>query len=281
MSIHLNQHLWRQCANLVQRPDGHQDNFNGTVLSRNLIRTIDPYHPVSVTLNCENYYFQEYTAAADFIMGDPYPIGINSTFSKWGTACNATYGDCGCDNCEGSVFDVPDRLDTYNKYEDWLGFTHKTKVHNPQSFHGEGYWSRDPTPDEEVAMNALAFNHGAKSIMSWVYPPTDLLKQTHGKYSKAVAQGKVADIIVTTKGEAYSQSEGDSTYWMSGDEVLLNVVNGKSSAIGDLDFKFDCKVGIEYRVWGNSTWLENGDGSIKLKGIGPMSTNMIMLTVTK
>lgn len=36
-------------------------------------------------------------------MEDVYPIGINGTFSKWGTACNATLGDCGCDNCAGAV----------------------------------------------------------------------------------------------------------------------------------------------------------------------------------
>lgn len=52
-------------------------------------------------LNCEDFHWAEYTAGADIVLTDPYPIADNMTFSKqYGTACNATYGCCGCDNCE-------------------------------------------------------------------------------------------------------------------------------------------------------------------------------------
>ena len=78
-----------------------------TGLAYNVIKQRDPYHPVSLDLNCDNYHYSEYSAGADIIMTDPYPIGINATYSeRWKTPCNTTYGDCGCDNCVGSVKDV-------------------------------------------------------------------------------------------------------------------------------------------------------------------------------
>ncbi|PHH71985.1 hypothetical protein CDD83_5060 [Cordyceps sp. RAO-2017] len=105
----------------ADEPDGHQDPFPLVVEAREAIRSVDPYHPVSVTLNCQDYYFGQYSAGADIVMEDAYPVGINSSFSKWGTACNATYGDCGCDNCAGDVGDVARRLDRLARHERRLG----------------------------------------------------------------------------------------------------------------------------------------------------------------
>lgn len=267
----------------TDRPDGHQDEFNLTILSRDVIRQIDPYHPVSVTLNCENYYFEEYTAGADFIMGDPYPIGINSTFSKWGTACNSTYGDCGCDNCEGSVYDVSARLDTYNQYEHWLGLWPKTKVHNPQSFNGEGYWARDPTVDEEIVMNALAFNHGAKSIISWVWPTSDELAQIHGKFASVVTKSPAVDFIVSEKVQSVDLTDRkgiDAAIWTSESGVLISVVNGGEATDKEVIIDLPDQVVINAKqqaLWGQGTWTID-DGCIRLRNIGAMSTNMIMIS---
>lgn len=247
-----------------------------------LIRSIDPYHPVSVTLNCQNYYFKEYTKGFDFIMEDVYPIAINSTFSKWGTPCNTTYGDCGCDNCHGNVQDVPNRLDDLAKYEKWLGLWPKTKVHNPQSFHGEDYWFRDPTVTEEVAMNALAFNHHAKSIISWVWPTSDALAKIHGKFASVVAKSPVKDFIVL--GEAVPiklkcNQVLDAAYWTSGDQLLINVVNGGYEPIKK-NFKIPLPESIKPKsvktvAWGNGTWAVGKD--IRLGPVDGMSTNMVIL----
>lgn len=269
----------------TDEPDGWQYAFNLTVAATDLIRSIDPYHPVSVTLNCQNYYFGQYTKGFDFIMEDVYPIAINATFSKWGTACNTTYGDCGCDNCHGNVQDVPSRLDDLAKYERWLGLWPKTKVHNPQSFHGEDYWFRDPTPAEEVTMNALAFNHHAKSILSWVWPTSDILAQTHGQYAKVVAQPPVRDFIVL--GEAQSipvkcNLVVDAAYWVQGNQVLINVVNGGYEPI-----KKSLKVPLPAAIkpkevvstpWGNGTWSLNG-GELRLGPMDAMSANMIIVKI--
>ena len=156
-------------------------------------------------------------------------IGINSTFSKWGTPCNATYGDCGCDNCEGSVQDVPSRLDDLSRYEAWLGRWPKTKAHNPQSFYGEGYWLREPTADEAVVMNALAFNHGAKAIVSWVWPTSDNLAGIHGRFASLVTASPVLDFVAGEAAQKVPVADldlVDVAFWGKDGEILLSVVNG-------------------------------------------------------
>jgi hypothetical protein len=266
----------------TNRPDGWQDPFNATILSRDLIRTIDPYHPVSVTLNCQNYYFGEYTAGADFIMEDAYPIGINSTFSKWGTECNTTHGDCGCDNCQGNVQDVSNRLDDLANYERWLGLWPKTKGHNPQSFHGENYWLRDPTVDEEVVMNALAFNHDAKVIVSWVWPTSEDLAIIHGKFAAVVTRAPVVDFIVRAKAQRISipgLEIVDVAFWRIGNKILVSIVNGGYVPIDDpIWIRFPTAVeprSLSSTVWGNATWQVLGS-SLFTERLAPMSASMII-----
>ena len=65
-------------------PDGTSDPLNATSTAYDLIYSLDGYHPVSLVLNCENYYWPEYSAGSDIIMQDTYPIGINATYSvRW------------------------------------------------------------------------------------------------------------------------------------------------------------------------------------------------------
>lgn len=266
---------------LCLRPDGWQYPFNSTIQASSLIRSIDPYHPVAVTLNCQNYYFEKYTRGFDFLMEDVYPIAINATFSKWGTPCNTTYGDCGCDNCHGNVQDVPNRLDDLAQYEKWLGLWPKTKAHNPQSFHGEDYWFRDPTPAEEVAMNALAFNHDAKSIISWVWPTSDALAHIHGKYASVVTKSPVRDFIVTGQAVPVKMDNPvvDVAYWKLGDQLLLNVVNGGYEPIKrGLKITLPSSVtpeNLKSVAWGNATWTV--DKHVRLASVDGMSTNMAIM----
>ncbi|KAG6112627.1 hypothetical protein E4U14_001984 [Claviceps sp. LM454 group G7] len=277
----------------ADEPDGHQDPFNLLPEARDAIRQLDPYHPVSVTLNCQDFYFDEYTAGAEIIMEDAYPIGINSSFSKWGTPCNATYGDCGCDNCQGNVQDVSSRLDTLARYETWLGLWPKTKAHNPQTFHGEGYWSRDPTDEEVVAMNALAFHHGAKLIAGWVWPFTDSLGKTMGSFGAKVSKSPVREFVVTGEliqlditgidnDDASSMVEAACWVGEQNNKVLVSVVNGGHETI-DAEVSISLPrglvvKGLEAVVWGNGTWTWTA-GVLKLGKQSAMATNMVIMHV--
>jgi hypothetical protein len=231
-------------------------------------------------LNCQNYYFKEYSAGADVIMEDVYPIGINSTWSKWGTACNTTLGDCGCDNCQGNVQDVSNRLDDLTTYETWLGLWHKTKIHNPQSFHGEGYWARDPSVEEEWVMTTLALNHGAQSIISWVYPDADILSVAHGTIAKVVTNSPVVDFIIgqrptTVKVSCYAVV--DVAYWIVGKQMLVSVANGGYVDIDEpVSFKVPAAAGISSTPWGNVSWTYD-NARLSAPSLSALATSIIIL----
>ncbi|KAL8707025.1 MAG: hypothetical protein Q9225_007875 [Loekoesia sp. 1 TL-2023] len=61
--------------------DGHEDPPDAPGKAYPFIKSLDPYHPISLCLNCQNYYFQQYSAGADIIMADVYPIGTNTEYS--------------------------------------------------------------------------------------------------------------------------------------------------------------------------------------------------------
>lgn len=42
--------------------------MNSTLEAGNLINQLDPYHPVSLVLNCYDYYFETYTQGATILM---------------------------------------------------------------------------------------------------------------------------------------------------------------------------------------------------------------------
>jgi len=81
-------------------PDGTSDPLDATTKAYDLIYSLDGYHPVSLVLNCQDYYWVDYTAGTDIVMHDVYMVGNNVSYSnQWNTVCTPDYGDCGCDNC--------------------------------------------------------------------------------------------------------------------------------------------------------------------------------------
>lgn len=61
--------------------DGFTDPRGATKNAYDLINELDGYHPVSLCLNCQNFYFKEYTSGADIVLTDPYPIGNRLDYS--------------------------------------------------------------------------------------------------------------------------------------------------------------------------------------------------------
>ncbi|TFY61407.1 hypothetical protein EVJ58_g4519 [Rhodofomes roseus] len=156
-------------------PDGTSDPLNATAHAYDLIYELDGYHPVSLCLNCFDYYWTEYTSGTDIVMQDTYMISNNVTWSvEWDTTCNTTYGDCGCDDCLGNFEDISTRMDNF-AYRLWAtGWdTTKSVWTVPQGFGGGEYWPRPPTGPEFVVQSVLAINHGGMGVVSWDAPTTD------------------------------------------------------------------------------------------------------------
>lgn len=123
-------------------PDGTGDPLNATRIAYDLIKSLDgSYHPVSLVLNCLDYFFPEYIEGADVVMQDTYPIAVNTTFSAvYHAPCTPDFGVCGCDDCKGNFEDIVERMDVFANRLDVLGANRqKTVWAVPQAFGGSEY----------------------------------------------------------------------------------------------------------------------------------------------
>ncbi|TPX31494.1 hypothetical protein SmJEL517_g05197 [Synchytrium microbalum] len=217
----------------ADEPDGFSDSPDVTRAAYEVIKELDPYHPVALVLNCvalPTYY----TSSADILLTDPYPVGINATWSTLHeTPCNATYGDCGCDGCEGRLMDVATRLRTV-KEELAPVDTYKPVWSVLQGFGREAYWSRWPNEKEIRVMVYLALMNEAKGILYWFHPqPTypEVFGYT-GRAAKEVAQ--VGPEILQGSRLTITMLEGhiEAAAWLLANGLLLfMLVNPDSQAI--------------------------------------------------
>ncbi|KAF2721488.1 hypothetical protein K431DRAFT_268619 [Polychaeton citri CBS 116435] len=267
----------------ADEPDGWQYAFNSTTDSYNLLKELDPYHPTGLVLNCDNYYFNEYTIGTDYIMEDAYPVGIDPTYSRpWKTVCNETHGDCGCDNCVGSLFDISDRLDTYHDYQTWLGRAQKPLWAVPQAFSGEGYWARNPTQEEAWAMSILAFNHKAKGVMSWTFPAPEELEHAHSLMVKVVTKIPVKDFLlgqqpINIKLDGHNFL--DVSYWQTNDSVLVGLVNIGQSPLVDVEVALPVTVeAVVSQPWGEVDW-KIGNGTLAAQNVKGLETSFVIVSL--
>jgi len=78
--------MWKNRTTLLMwytadEPDGWVHPLDATKLAYDQIRKLDPYHPVSLVLNCQNFHYKEYASGGDIIFEDAYPVAINATWS--------------------------------------------------------------------------------------------------------------------------------------------------------------------------------------------------------
>lgn len=270
----------------ADEPDGWQDPLDATKQAYDLIASLDRYHPTALVLNCQNYYYEEYTSGADIIMEDAYPVGINATYAaRWGTPCNETYGDCGCDNCEGTLLDVPDRVDDFYDYGAWLGgtATRKPVWAVPQAFSSPGeYWSRDPTPDEAWVMDLLALNHGAKGRLAWIYPVSEALDEAMSKLARVVTTSPVMNFLTGSNSvllQDGKQGPLDVAYWRYGGQILVSVVAPNNSvAYVEISLPAGDQVSrIVSTPWGETNWTLDGTTLRAEGGVASLTTSLVIL----
>ncbi|KAI0354196.1 hypothetical protein OH77DRAFT_1426229 [Trametes cingulata] len=208
-------------------PDGTSDPLNATTNAYDLIYSLDGYHPVSLVLNCENYYWTEYTAGADIVMQDTYMIGINATWSvRFDTPCTPDYGDCGCDNCKGEFEDISNRMDEFAERRFIDGWElSKAMWTVPQGFGADEYWSRIPTGKEFVVQSVLAINHGALGVVSWNAPTTADITASAASLSRSLTVMK--DFILNPHAtfEHVVANRVDVGLWTVGGRTLVLATN--------------------------------------------------------
>lgn len=263
-------------------PDGQQDPLNATTIAYNTIASLDKYHPVSLVLNCKDYYFGEYGKGADILLEDAYPVGINATYSKWGTVCNSTYGDCGCDDCKGHLSDISDRLDDFANYQDRLGWWRKPTWAVQQAFYGDGYWPRLPTADETYAMNVLSINHGAKGIISWSFPQSGSLSQAHATQARVFTKTPVLHFLLGTqpvKIEVRDHDLLDVAYWIVGDQAMIGISNldyADTSSMIFIVLPFKAS-SLQSQPWGSLEWVMDSDDTLSAPSLPGLATSLVIL----
>jgi hypothetical protein len=271
----------------ADEPDGWSDPLNATKIAYKYIKSIDPYHPVSLVLNCANFYFRDYSAGADILLEDTYPIAINSSYSVvYHTPCNATYGDCGCDNCHvgdaayppvyttNKFLDIVDRVNNLYAYQDWIGGVKKPVWGVPQAFFDTGtYWGRWPTAAETVVMSVLRLNHGSKGIVSWIYPTSPEIDEVSGNLAKVLSQNEVTRFTLASNPVPLQVTGGnglvDAVGWTREGQSLISVVyQGYEDLKGRVEVKMS--VGNETvlsRLWGTADPWEFHSGMLWIEGM--------------
>jgi hypothetical protein len=254
-------------------------------LAYDLLKELDPYHPVSLVLNCQNFYYEEYSSGADIVFEDAYPVSINATWSTWGIPCNVTYGDCGCDNCLGELTDVSNRLDDIQNYQANL----KSQGSKPnwaviQAFGEQDYWKSIPSPAEVENMMMLAVNHNAKGISYWIYPSTDENNVASGQLGKVFQSqpgieflfGANAIKALPTAGEALV----DASAWIVGKQMMVGVASGEyvdSSAVITITLPANAS-SIDHVLYGDSGWTVNGYTLSKM-GLKGLEVGVVVLNL--
>ncbi|KAJ8594157.1 hypothetical protein M405DRAFT_785019 [Rhizopogon salebrosus TDB-379] len=222
----------------AHEPDGNADPHNATELAYDLIYQMDGYHPVSIVLNCQDYDFSPYVIGADIVLHDAYPLGINGTFSPvWNTSCTPDFGHCGCDNCEGTMYDVKSRVQTYKDRLNIMGYDRTKSVWTtPQAFGSGAYWNSTPTGQQWAALGLTSFSHGAIGSKSYHYPTTtgnsttiEAVATQVTVLTKEIIQPFLVDPLATYA--YYDYKDVDAGLWYNGTTYLLLVVNMASTEI--------------------------------------------------
>ncbi|KAI4727604.1 hypothetical protein E4T49_04702 [Aureobasidium sp. EXF-10728] len=213
----------------ADEPDGKSNPINSTLIAYNTIKAIDPYHPISLALNCRDFYYADYAAGADIILEDVYPISTNTSYSTvYNTPCNTTYGCCGCDDCIGTFADISTRLDEYTHKDSLLNWQ-KTHWAAPQAFGNETFWSRYPSAAEEVVMTMLSLNHAAKGLVMWDFPTKNEILDVTNRLAAVLTTDPVAGFLIGARLIQELEVKGagniDAAAWVRDDGVLVSIVN--------------------------------------------------------
>lgn len=267
-------------------PDGHTDPLNATKVTYDLLKSIDPYHPVSVCLNCLNFYYEEYSSGADIILSDVYPIAVNTSWSlPYNTACNTTYGCCGCDDCDGTFEDISERLDLFAHYDEILNNPPKPQWGVPQAFGNETFWSRYPSPEEVVLMNVLSINHGAMGLVMWDFPTEPGINDATSSLAKVITGKHVASFLTAASPIMTLPVTGlgrvDVAAWIVGKQMLVSIVSmGYIQSNANVTISLPAAVfGPATSLWGES-WVAASDGfSLHRSSIQSLEVDLLVFNL--
>ncbi|GAB7354129.1 hypothetical protein MBLNU459_g4692t1 [Dothideomycetes sp. NU459] len=265
-------------------PDGKSNPTNSTRIAYETIRSLDLYHPVSLALNCYNFYYSDYASGAEIIVSDVYPISTNTSWSTvYETPCNSTYGCCGCDDCNGVFEDISDRLDNFAHFDDLIGWP-KTHWSAPQAFGNETFWTRYPTAAEEVVMTMLSINHAAKGIVMWDFPTKPDILHVTDDLAAVLTTAHLAHFFLgaplTQTLHVAGATRVDAAAWTHRGTLLLSIVNLNYGDLkGNVTVTLPAGVkakAVSQTLWGDADWVV-ADSKVSTAGMLGLGVSLLIL----
>lgn len=106
-----------------------------------------------------------------------------------------------------------------------------------------------------MAMTLLAVNHGAKGIVSWLWPSTQDIEETSGRLA-GVFMGAMGQFLLGAEEKKIVPVEGnvDAAGWVNADGEMLVVVvayKDERKVVLDLGLSVQSDVSVE---WGSRGW---------------------------
>ncbi|OAV91474.1 hypothetical protein PTTG_27953 [Puccinia triticina 1-1 BBBD Race 1] len=151
----------------AMEPDGRGIKVDDIHQTSQSVKLNDPYHPVSLTLSCEDYQFSNYTNGNDIVLTNPFVIEANQRSSGDVTTSNSVYGSSSCDNCKGSFLDLVNRIRIFRNRRHIL---HKDRTMQfwgvPQADCAQG-GNQVPTGEQFLLMCTVYIIEGAVGLMTW------------------------------------------------------------------------------------------------------------------
>ncbi|KHJ30294.1 putative glycoside hydrolase subgroup catalytic core protein [Erysiphe necator] len=274
---------------IADEPDGWHHPVENTRLAYDQIKKLDPYHPVQLVLNCQNFHYTEYASGADIILEDAYPIGTSPYHSIiWDTPCNSTYGDCGIDNGNGELIDVANRMDSLYSYQTHIengGW--KPMWSTIQEFEKQDYWNRQPSTKEVINMAMLSINHDAKGVLYWLYTNSNdqgvrgaqmvaSILKNHEITRFFLETMAINDLLV----EGHSMM--DVSAWLLEDQLLIGIVSFSSTS-SEQEMKIILPsniaiTGILQQPFGSS-YFTLVDNTLSTEGMKAQEVNILIMSV--
>jgi hypothetical protein len=188
---------------ICDEPTGQNIQPEALLESYQLIKKLDPYHPISIVFMNPKAAVQ-YRAVMDIVMADPYPIP-NRHPKEVGDIIQAL--------ADVFQYDIPV----------WLV---------PQAFGGSEHWAREPSPSEIRLMTWLGVLHGATGIQYFIrhglssFPKSSL---TWDAASAAIKEIKNLSPFLLQAEEAQvlkaPDNEIEAKWYRKNGQVMLVVLN--------------------------------------------------------
>ncbi|POW08252.1 hypothetical protein PSTT_07691 [Puccinia striiformis] len=152
----------------AMEPDGLGTEVRGIHETSESVKQHDPYHPVSLTLTCEDYQFANYTSGNDIILTNPFVIGVDKRSPGDVTPSNSTYGSSTCDNCRGSFLDLVNRIRIFRNRRHALRKDRTMQIWGvPQANSVQNGVNQVPTGEQFLLMCTTYLIEGAVGLMTW------------------------------------------------------------------------------------------------------------------